>query len=94
MFKVEIEREGEKKQFILVGALQPIKSLVGTGVSPKQYFGSNVYEPLDSDGFVSLPSGNYVKQPVRYCKILGHPNPSFWRMLCLCLTLHQLVTVC
>ena len=48
-----------------MGAHQHINYLVGTGVSPKQDFGSGVYEPFVSDAFVSLQSGDAVKQPVK-----------------------------
>jgi hypothetical protein len=54
-----------------VGVLLPIKSLVGTGVSPKQDFGSDVYEAIVSDGFVSLQSGDAVKQPVKILRDTG-----------------------
>lgn len=65
------KNEREKKQFLLVGAHQHIKSLVGTGVSPKQDFGSGVYEPFVSDVFVSLQSGNAVKQLVKILRDTG-----------------------
>jgi hypothetical protein len=50
-----LKQKNERENiFILVGELQLVKSLVGTGLSPKQDFGSDVYEPFVSDGFVSL----------------------------------------
>jgi hypothetical protein len=61
----------EKKPFLLVVALQPIKSLVWTDVSPKQDVGSDVYEPFVSDGFVSLQSGDAVKQLVNVLRDTG-----------------------
>ena len=81
------KKEKEKRKFLLAGALQSVKSLVGTGLALKQDFGSDVYELFVSDGFVSLQCGDAVMQPV---KILRQPNLSFLRVFCLCLSLQQL----
>ena len=55
----------EKKLFLLMGALQTVKALVGNGLSPKQDFGSDVYEAFVLDGFVSLQSGDAEFDEIR-----------------------------
>lgn len=54
-----------------MGALQPVKPVPIRDLSPKQDFGSDVYEPFVSDGFLSLHNGDAVKQSVKILRETG-----------------------
>lgn len=61
----------EKKCVALVGASQPIESLLVAERSSKWDYGSDLYEPFVSDGFMSLQSDAAVKQHVRILQDIG-----------------------